>query len=141
MANQETQELVAALLSRQSVAEDAKNAFRKFYPDASDAMLDTAVLHVCVDGIKAAMDWLGAIEKFLRDPSTGLDYSATWHLNYHLYNWLQFQALMPLGRIGLSEHLADVEYFLKENEPNSALEVVHRLIDHLKGDVRTPTIA
>ena len=39
---------------------------------------------------------IAAIERFIRDPTGGLDYGAVSHVVYHLYNWQQFQALLPL---------------------------------------------
>ena len=105
--NTDESDLVAALFRRSEseIVSVAKDAFHRQYPDAPDAMLETAVYHVYRNGIHAAMDWLAAAEKFLRDPQSGLDYGATSHLIYHLYNWLQFQSLMPLGRWELLEHV------------------------------------
>ncbi len=133
---------VGALFSRSEseIVSLAKEAFRQKYPDATDAMLETAVFHVYRDGIHAAMDWLAAAEKFLRDPQSGIDYGATSHLIYHLYNWLQFQSLMPLGRCEFLEHLKDAELFLNEENPKAALDVIQRLIEHATGDVAPPSI-
>ena len=135
-------DLVSALFRRSEaeIVSIAKEAFRLNYPDATDAMLETAVFHVYRDGIHAALDWLAATEKFLRDPQSGLDYGATSHLIYHLYNWLQFQSLMPLGRWELLEHLKDAELFLKEEHPAAALQVIQHLMEHATGDVAPPSL-
>ena len=140
MVNSETQELVTALLARVAVVQDAHLAFAQRYPDAPPEMIGTAAFHVCDDGIEAAMDWLAAIERFLRDPNEGMDYGATWHLVYHLYNWQQFQALLPLGKCGLGEHLNDVLTFLKEDNAEAATKVIHQLIERLGGDLQPPSV-
>jgi hypothetical protein len=61
-------------------------------------MVEAAVFHVFRGGVGATLDWLAAAELFLRDPAAGFDHGATWHAVYHLYNWQQFQALLPVGR-------------------------------------------
>jgi hypothetical protein len=94
----ETWDSIQALLGRTNVAETAASAFRRAYPDAPPHMIDAAVHHVFRDGVGAALDWVAAAERFLRDPSQELDYGATWHVVYHLYNWQQFQALLPANR-------------------------------------------
>jgi hypothetical protein len=133
--------LMQALLARPGVGTAAAEAFRRAYPDAPPAMIDTAVHHVVSEGIQATVDWLAAIERFIRDPSAGLDYGAVWHVVYHLYNWQQFQALMPLlGRDGLKEHLRDVREFLEENDKQSALDVLKRLASAIEGDVSPPEV-
>ena len=140
--NTDASDLVAALFRRSEaeLVSLAKEAFRHRYPDATDQMLDTAVFHVYRDGIHAAMDWLAATEQFLRDPQSGLDYGATNHLIYHLFNWLQFQSLMPFGRWELLEHLKDAELFLKEENPAAALQVIQHLMEHATGDVAPPSL-
>jgi hypothetical protein len=103
-------------------------------------MIDTAVFHVYCDGIGAALDWVAAAEKFLRDPSNGFDYGATSHVVYHLYNWLQFQALMPIGREGILERLRDIKLFLTENNPDAALGVIKQLEKLVDGNQSAPDV-
>jgi hypothetical protein len=134
----ERMELVNSLLSRTDRIDAARAAFRKAYPDAPQHMVDTAVFHVYVDGIDAALDWVAAAERFLRDPERGMDYGATWHAVYHLYNWLQFEALMPTGRDGILELMADLRQFLSENDPQAALGVVSQLEEMFGGDRSSP---
>jgi hypothetical protein len=132
--------LMQALLARAGVAKDAAEAFRQAYPDAPKEMINTAVFHVVSEGIEATVDWLAAIEQFLRDPSEGLDYGAVWHVIYHLYNWQQFQVLLPVGRVGLKEQLEDIGQFLEEGDSESAKQVLKRLSEALSGDARPPDI-
>ncbi|WP_425618943.1 hypothetical protein NA78x_002664 [Anatilimnocola sp. NA78] len=103
-------------------------------------MVNAAVHHVVSEGMEATVDWLAAIERFIRDPAEGLDYGAVWHVVYHLYNWQQFQALMPLGRNGLKEHLRDARQFVEEDNKQAALDVLKRLASAIDGDVGPPGI-
>jgi hypothetical protein len=136
----ETWELVEALMDRSDLAKTAAAAFRHAYPDAPDHMIETAVFHVFGDGVGAALEWVAATEKFLRDPSHGLDHGATWHIIYHLYNWQQFQALLPIGREETLSRLEDLKLFLSENNPEAALGVVKQLEEHFRGDVGPPGV-
>src|SRR5687768_11344140 len=110
----ETQELVAALLRRSDLTEAGRAALCNAFPLAPPAMLDAAVFHVFTDGVTAAAEWLAAWERFLREPGRGVDESATCHLLYHLYNWQQFQALLPAGRDGVLELLGDAKQYLAD---------------------------
>ena len=140
MERDDALKLIDALLARRDAIEDARWAFADRYPDAPKEMIDTATFHVCVDGIDAALVWLASIEQFLQHPKRGLDYGATWHLLYHLYNWQQFDALLPLGRAGIAEHLADVKTLLDEGNSTAAEETIDRLIKCLGGDVAPPSV-
>ena len=134
--------LMNALLARTNIAATASAAFRTAYPDAPHAMIDAAIFHVVSEGIEATVDWLAAIETFLRDPSKSFDYGAVLAKCglYHLYNWQQFQALMPLGRANLKEHLGDVSFFLKEGNSEAAAAVLERLMSAVSGDVAPPEV-
>lgn len=140
MKRDEALSLISALLARPNAVEDARLAFAKRFPDAPKQMIDTATYHVCVDGIDAALEWLASIEEFLQKPENGLDYGATWHLLYHLYNWQQFEALLPLAKCGIIEHLGDVKTLLDESSPEAAKQVIERLIQRLSGSLDSPRI-
>jgi hypothetical protein len=140
LATRDTLDLVHALVGRAEVAETAAAAFRQAYPDAPPHMIEAAVYHVFRDGVGAALDWVAAAERFLRDPAGGFDYGATWHAVYHLYNWQQFQALLPIGRDGVLERMADVKVLLAENNPEAAAEVINQLEELFRGDVQPPGV-
>src|SRR5262245_17526510 len=91
----ETWSLVEALRGRSDLAHVGRAALVQAFPEAPPAMLDTAAFHLFTDGCGAAAEWLATLERFLRQPDEGLDFGATWHLLYHLYNWLQVEALLP----------------------------------------------
>ena len=133
-------QLIDALLSRPNAIDDARSAFAKRYPDAPKEMIESATFHVCVDGIDAALVWLASVEQFLRDPDAGLSYGATWHLLHHLYNWQQFDSLLPLGKSGIAEHLGDIKTFLDESNPDAAKQTIEHLLKCLTGDLEAPSI-
>ena len=140
LASSETLELIRALLARSEVIECASAAFRQKYPDAPSQMIEAAVFHVFRDGVGAALDWVAASERFLRNPDKGLDYGATWHAIYHLYNWTQFEALLPIGRAGVLERLADIKFFLSESDTVAAAGVVKQLEELFRGNVSPPVV-
>jgi hypothetical protein len=140
VVKRETLELVHALIGRGEIWEAATIAFRRAYPDAPPHMIEAAVFHVFRDGVGAALDWVAGAERFLRDPSAGFDYGATWHVIYHLYNWLQVEALLPVGRNGVLDRLNDIKQLLAENDPQAAMETVKELEKLFRGDVQPPAI-
>lgn len=140
MKRAEALQLIDTLLARHDASADARRAFEQRFPDAPKEMIDAATFHVCVDGIDAALVWLASIEKFLEKPDSGLDCGATWHLLHHLYNWQQLDALMPLGRMGLIEHLGEIKTFLDEAHPDAARETIEDLLKCLRGDLDSPGI-
>lgn len=103
-------------------------------------MIEAAIFHVFRDGVEAALDWVAAAERFLRNPDEGFDDRATWHAVYHLYNWQQFQALLPIGRHGVLDRLADIKLFLSEDNRKAAAAVVKQLEEMFRGDVQPPGI-
>jgi plasmid stabilization system protein ParE len=140
LASAETLDSVHALLARGEVAEAAADAFRVAYPDAPQHMVDAAVYHVYRDGVGAALDWVAAAEQFLRDPAAGFHSGATWHAVYHLYNWQQFQALLPIGRDGVLERLSDLKLFVTEGSNEAAAQVIRQLEELFRGGVQPPAI-
>lgn len=132
---------VHSLLSRPDRIDAARTAFRQAYPDAPLEMIETAVFHVYVDGVDAALDWVASAEMFLRKPEEGLDYGTTWHAVYHLYNWLQFQALMPIGRDGILERLATLRSCVSGNDLDSALGVIRQLEELFGGAASPPSVS
>jgi hypothetical protein len=133
--------LIQALMEREDWRETAKQALRKAYPEAPAEMVRCAVYHVYEDGVRAALEWVAAAEQFLQDPSKSIDYGATFHLLYHLYNWQQFQALLPDGRTGVVALLNDIKHFLeKEDDPKAALSTTNDLIRMFEAGLSPPKV-
>ena len=134
MRRQRHWETVKELLNRPNWREDAKQAFVQAYPNAPENMINTAVFHTYVDGIGAAIDWLVDLELFLRNPDEGLDSSLTSsHLLYHLYNWHQFQALLPDGKAGILERLQEIREAVQDGDIEAILSTVEELEDMING--------
>lgn len=55
-------EIVRTLLERDRIRDQAEKAFRTAYPNAPERMINTAVFHIYIDGIQAALDWLVDVE-------------------------------------------------------------------------------
>jgi hypothetical protein len=136
----ETMELVNALIGRSQVVDDATSAFRRAYPDAPQHMIETAVFHVFVDGIGAALEWVAAAERFIRNPGAGFDSGATSHVVYHLYNWKLFEVLLPIGRAGILERLTDIKLLLSERDTEAAAGVVRQLEELFGGGSQPPIV-
>jgi hypothetical protein len=134
--------LMQALLARTAPAADAREAFRHAYPAAPAEMINSAVFHVISDGLGAVVDWLAAVETFLREPKPGgPSGSDLWHVVYHLYNWQQFQALLPVGRADLLEALENAKRSLESDaDVVSAIKAVNEVIARLHGSATPPRV-
>jgi hypothetical protein len=138
--NDDSWELVAALVQRANLPEATRSALQEAFPDAPRAMIETAAFHVATDGVAAAVQWLAAVERFLREPDKGLDYGATWHLLYHLYNWQQFQSLLPHGRTGILERIEDAKFHLSEGDTEALRAVLKQLEEMFQGGLQPPQL-
>ncbi|MBN3874153.1 hypothetical protein [Nostoc sp. JL33] len=126
-------EIIRTLLQRSNLSSQAKQAFRQAYPNAPEEMLKTAVFHTYVDGIEAVIDWLVDLELFLREPSHQLDIGVTYHLLYHLYNWYQFNALLPDGKAGVLERLKEIKDLPSDGDIKAILTAVEELESMFEG--------
>lgn len=131
-------QLANALFQRKDVRGDAEKAFRHAYPQAPDSMIQTAAHHVYGDGPEAVIRWLADAELFLRDPNRRLDVGVTYDLLHHVYNWHQFQALMPIGKAGLIERLDDIKLFAEEGSIDAVKKTADDLKAMLNGNVDYP---
>jgi len=125
---QQRRELALSLLDRSDVDVQAAKAFRRAYPTAPEEMIRTAVFHVYVDGPGAVIDWLADAELFLCDPNHKLSVGTTFHLLYHIYNWHQFRALLPIGTSEILQLLKE----LKETAADGELEAVQQSVGELE---------
>jgi hypothetical protein len=131
-------ELVRELLSRKNLDSAARLAFHEAYPTAPDAMIGTAVFHTYRDGIGAALDWLVSLELFLRDPSREMEMGTTYHLLYHLYNWYQFNALLPDGKADVLSQLQEIKALARDGEIESVIAALEGLEDMFGGSRDNP---
>ncbi len=134
----ERQELALALLARPRRSEEGRAAFRRKYPRAPEEMIATATHHVYVDGPGAVVDFLADAELAIRDPSHEIDYGTSWHLLHHVYNWLQFRALLPDGKSDIVDLLNQMDQAVAENDPEFILATVQELRAVVEGNRGPP---
>lgn len=133
LSREQSLEIVRALLQRDNLSNEAKQAFRKGYPNAPEEMLQTAIFHTYFDGIGAAIDWLVDLELFLRDPDRQLDIGATYHMLYHLYNWYQFNTLLPDGKTGILGRLQEIRELVSSGDMEAIIATVEELESMFEG--------
>jgi len=137
LTSQERLDLVEALFQRSDLFEQAKEAFRKAYPDASESMIGTATFHVYVDGIGAALDWLVSAELFLRNPDIQV-MDDGWHLLYHLYNWHQFSFLIARGPREVLDIIEEIKEAIADKDEQAALAATRYLKERFEGGLCPP---
>ncbi|TWT43778.1 hypothetical protein RAS1_01770 [Phycisphaerae bacterium RAS1] len=111
-------ELARALLGREDLGADGRAAFRARFPHAPQEMTHTASFHVYVDGCEAALNFIAEAELMLRDPRSarGPDCGICWDLLYHVYNWQQFESLLPDARPTLIDLLAELKQAVADDD-------------------------
>ena len=57
---------------------------------------------------------------------------------YHLYNWQQFQSLLPDGRSGMLEWVSQAKQMLAEGDPKAVGEALMELEAMLQGGLQPP---
>ena len=140
LSDAERRQLALALLARPSRIEDGRSALRAKYPDAPQSMIDTATHHVYVDGPGAVLDFLADAELAIRDPSHEIDYGAAYHLIHHVYNWLQFRALLPEGRADVLELVRQLRQAIDEKDEKFIQLTLTELEDILDGNRDLPDV-
>jgi hypothetical protein len=133
LSREQQWEMVRELLARKDVDRAAKLAFQEAYPAAPEAMIDTAVFHTYRDGIGAALDWLVSLALFLRDPSQEIEMGTTYHLLYHLYNWYQFNALLPEGKDGVLSQLQEIKELARDGDTERVIAALEGLEEMFGG--------
>ncbi|NET89984.1 MAG: hypothetical protein F6K45_18130 [Kamptonema sp. SIO1D9] len=131
-------EIVRTLLERDRIRNQAEKAFRTAYPNAPERMINTAVFHIYIDGIQAALDWLVDVELFLQNPKHTLSEGITFHLIYHLYNWLQFTAILSDTDEDLVEKINDVKAAIEDDDKDAALNILEELKNKFEGNLESP---
>lgn len=134
----ERHELALALLARPRRIEEGRAALRSKYPRAPEEMISTATHHVYVEGPGAVVDFLAEAELAIRDPSHEIDFGTSWHLLHHIYNWLQFRALLPDGKSDIVDLLNQMQQAVAENDPEFILATVQELRDVVEGNRGAP---
>ncbi len=137
LSGDQRRELALALLARPKRAEDGLEALQRKFPTAPSSMVHTAAHHVYEDGPDAVIDFLADAELAIRETDHDLDMGVTSELLYHVYNWLQFRAILPEGRRDLVDLVAELKEFTKDKDWDAVAKTVQELEDLVKG-ARTP---
>ena len=129
-----------AFFARADARTDGLAALRAQFPHAPPSMLETAAFHVYVDGCEAALEFIAAAERMIRDPihQTGPDFGVTTHLLYHVYNWHQFQALLPDAKPTLVDLAREIKKAVVEDDRPGIVKIAEVLESWLEGHLRTP---
>ncbi|MEM9283809.1 MAG: hypothetical protein AAGA96_18460 [Verrucomicrobiota bacterium] len=121
MTREEKLQKIATLATRSDVRDRAAEALRSEFPNAPEAMINTAVFHVYTDGVDAVLDWLVAAADAISEGTPLPDDGKTWHLLYHIFNWYQFRELMPHGSKELLDWAEGLEECVNEDDRDAIL--------------------
>ena len=130
--------LALAVLQRHDMRSVGLEVLRKRFPSAPEPMLSAAVFHLYVELPRALRDLLAQIELSVTKPEHGLHYGVTWEAIYHLYNWLQLEALVPGSQQHLLDHVRDLKECLGDKDMDGAAKILADIEDHLDGSISPP---
>lgn len=135
-------ELATALLARSSQGrgEEAFVIVRSQFPSVADNLARSLAFHAYQEMPDVALSLLAWIELNIREGvherHAGLDFD----LRYHLYNWLQAEALVPYGRQDVFDELAEIRDCLKRNDKKSAAAILDSLIERFETSAHPPDV-
>lgn len=133
--------ILRKLLDRENIYDDAFSRLQTAYTHAPKNMINSAVFHLYIEGVHAAIDWLVDAELFLQNPKNNLCESKTYHLIYNLYNWLQFKAILQDSNENLIEKINDIKAAIKDDDWDAALDILEELKDKFNGDITPPNFS
>ena len=131
--------LVQALFARSDWTADGRGLVRELYPSASDPAVSTGAHHLFVDGPDALLRMLAALELSLRTRQMKVDYGVVWELLYHVYNWQQFEALLPGGSGELGQFVDEALQFIQDGDVEAARKHLEEIKDRLDGHRDVPS--
>jgi len=87
-----------------------------------------------------ALGLLAWIELNIREGIHERHAGLSFDLQYHLYNWLQAEALVPYGRQDVFDELAEIKDCLSRNDKESAAAILDSLIERFETSVSPPDV-
>jgi hypothetical protein len=135
-------ELVAALISRgmQGRRESAVAIVRARFPSVAEHLAFSLVYHAYQELPHSALNLLAWLELNLREAvherHAGLDFD----LRYHLYNWLQAEALAPYGQQDVLDEITEIKECLADNDKDGALAILDSLQERFEAHVSPPDV-
>ena len=133
-------ELAAALFRRpaEHPNPEALAKLRHAFPQASEELLLAGTYHLYTELPGALCDLLAQIELSLRDRDHELHYGFVWEVLYHLYNWLQVQAVVPWGKRDVLDEIREAVSLVKTNDTAGAIGTLERLLEQIGGSSKHP---
>ena len=138
LSEEDKTSLALAALRRNDARSVGLEILKKRFPSAPAAMLDSAVFHLYVELPRALRDLLAQIELSITKPEDSLHAGVTFEALYHLYNYLQLEALMPGTQEHLLAHFRDLKECLNEEDPEGAAKVLEDIENHLEACIPPP---
>ncbi|MBZ8182333.1 hypothetical protein G3T18_19915 [Oscillatoria salina IIICB1] len=74
----------------------------------------------------------------MQNPKHTLSEGITFHLIYHLYNWLQFTAILSDTDEDLVEKINDVKAAIEDDDKDAALNILEELKNKFEGNLESP---
>ena len=133
-------ELALACLARGDRRDEAFAMLQRRYPDAPEELLRSAAFHLYWKLPEVLRDTLAQIELALRESDPELHWGVVSDALYHLYNWLQVEALLPWGKQAVWEELEELRELIKADDKDGAMGTLKRLMDQIGGSASEPRI-
>lgn len=132
-------ELLVSLFSRENLEDAFFTRLQAIYLHAPKEMLHTIAFHL-EHASGSLLDALTNLEELLRGDSEKINYGTSWHILYHLYNYLVIQNFLPMGNKEIISELELIMEDLNEDSPDikSVLSYVENLKNYFTGDTQFP---
>jgi len=128
-------ELAVALIKRdpQERWQQGRLALQHRFPTAPETMINTAAFHLYEDTPQAVIDFVADAELALRDPDHEFDLGVSEHILSHVYNWLQFEPLLPTATEDMLELLKQIQECVADDDKEGLLQTVDEFREILEG--------
>jgi len=135
-------ELATALFARGSQVrgEEAFTIVRSQFPSVAENLAQSLAFHAYQEMPDVALGLLAWIELNIREGIHERHAGLSFDLQYHLYNWLQAEALVPYGRQDVFDELAEIKDCLSRNDKESAAAILDSLIERFETSVSPPDV-
>jgi len=135
-------ELAQALIGRGSQVrrDEAFQIVRNQFPAIAEDLARSISFHGYQELPDVAVNLLAWIELNMREGVHERHAGIDFDLRYHLYNWLQAEALVPYGRQDVFEELAEIKDCLSRDDKESAAAIVEALIERFEANVSPPDV-
>jgi len=138
LSEDEKLDLAIALAKRQNLFDLGLARMRQQYPSAPDALLQSGAYHLYAELAGAFIDVLAQLELTLRNPQHRIAEVQVFHPAYHLYNWLQLEALLPWARADFFAELKALKECLSGDDVKGASELLETIFQQFEGSSPPP---